>query len=88
MYHLLKSLSLTPYETAFMRSYLTIGVEPTDPFYTFATLSDVCADCGIGADIMRGVLGSLTKKGILMPDAYGDGANVIGLCDEYHYLVK
>jgi len=71
--------TLTKLESVFMDAFIRIGFFPESPNYCFVDISEVADAANMRIDVAKGVLGSLAKKNVLLPDAYGDGSQIIGL---------
>jgi|DEB0MinimDraft_4_1074332.scaffolds.fasta_scaffold131741_2 hypothetical protein len=85
----LASLNLTDMETLFMFSLICVHTIPSDPNWYGHDIRDYCKNLGIDVKVLRGVVGSLAKKGLVDPDFFGDDTpdgNVIGLRREYFWL--
>ena len=85
----LATLNLTDMETMFMFALICVGTIPTEPMFYDRDIQDYSKNLAIDVKVLRGVVGSLTKKGLVDPDFFGDDtpqANVIGLCREYFWL--
>ena len=80
----LGALQLTEMETATMTSLISLLY--AEPGFSDVDAKDLSKDTGIPMNSIRGVLSSLTKKGLIWMDDPGAGFIIIYLSEQFYYL--
>jgi DNA-binding IscR family transcriptional regulator len=82
----MNELNLTELEsktlTAFIRGLYA------EPGFSDVDVNDLSSVLGIPTKVLRGVLGSLVKKGIVSIEENGGGYDIIYMKEKYWYLVN
>lgn len=85
----MKNLNLTQLETTTLTELINnIDIDITeDSIFSCVDANDLSKFTGIAINKMRGVVGSLIKKGIVyLVDEDGDGTEIVYLENDYFYL--
>ena len=85
----MKNLNLTQLETTTLTELIkNIDIDITeDSIFSSVETNDLSKFTGIEINKMRGVVGSLIKKGIVyLEDFDGDGTEIVYLENDYFYL--
>ena len=85
----MKNLNLTQLETTTLTELINnIDIDITeDSIFSCVDANDLSKFTGIVINKMRGVVGSLIKKGIVyLVDEDGDGTEIVYLENDYFYL--
>ena len=80
----LAALHLTEMETSTMESLISLLY--AEPGYSDVDAKDLSKDTGIPVNSIRGVLSSLTKKGLIAIDDNGAGFQIVYLMEQFYYL--
>jgi hypothetical protein len=83
----LKDLNLTELETRFMESF--IGELYAEPGFSDVGLEDMAGMLKVNINVIKGVVGSLVKKGIIWigeKEWLGSDCDIIYLVRDYQYL--
>ena len=80
----LAALHLTEMETSTMESLISLLY--AEPGYSDVDAKDLSKDTGIPVNSIRGVLSSLTKKGLIDIDDNGAGFQIVHLMEQFYYL--
>ena len=78
------ALNLTEMETATMESLISFLY--AEPGFSDVDAKDLSKDTGIPVNSIRGVLSSLTKKGLIQIDDPGAGYQIVYLMEQFYYL--
>jgi hypothetical protein len=78
-------LNLTELESKTLTAF--IGGLYAEPGFSDVDVRDLSKELEISTKVLRGVLGSLVKKGIIFVDDNG-GSDIIYMNEEYWYLVN
>jgi len=78
------ALNLTEMETATMESLISLLY--AEPGFSDVDAKDLSKDTGIPMNSIRGVLSSLTKKGLIAIDDPGAGFQIVYLMEQFYYL--
>jgi DNA-binding IscR family transcriptional regulator len=79
-------LNLTELESLTLTAF--IGGLYAEPGFSDVDVNDLSKELEISTKVLRGVLGSLVKKGIVSIEANGGGYDIIHMREEYWYLVN
>jgi DNA-binding IclR family transcriptional regulator len=79
-------LNLTELESLTLTAF--IGGLYAEPGFSDVDVNDLSSVLGIPTKVLRGVLGSLVKKGIVSVDENGGGYDIIHMREKYWYLVN
>jgi predicted DNA-binding transcriptional regulator len=79
-------LNLTELESQTLGAF--IGFLYAEPGFSDVDVNDISGELGISTKIIRGVLGSLVRKGIVQIDTNDSGYDIIYLRTEYWPLVN
>jgi predicted DNA-binding transcriptional regulator len=84
----MNELNLTELESKTLTAF--IGGLYAEPGFSDVDVNDLSKELEISTKVLRGVLGSLVKKGIVFIDAaqWVGGYDIIYLCERYWYLVN
>lgn len=80
----LAALNLTEMETATMESLISLLY--AEPGFSDVDAKELSRDTGIPMNSIRGVLSSLTKKGLIGIDDPGAGFQIVYLMEQFYYL--
>jgi predicted transcriptional regulator len=83
---MINELNLTELETKTLTTF--IGGLYAEPGFSDVDVNDLSSELKISTKVLRGALGSLVKKGIVMIDSNGGGYDIIYLNKPYWYLVN
>ena len=79
-------LNLTELESLTLTAF--IGGLYAEPGFSDVDVNDLSSELEISTKVLRGVLGSLVKKGIVSVDENGGGYDIIYMREKYWYLVN
>jgi predicted transcriptional regulator len=79
-------LNLTELESLTLTAF--IGGLYAEPGFSDVDVNDLSKELEISTKVLRGVLGSLVKKGIVSVDENGGGYDIIYMREKYWYLVN
>ena len=79
-------LNLTELESKTLNAF--IGGLYAEPGFSDVDVNDLSKELEISTKVLRGVLGSLVKKGIVSVDENGGGYDIIYMREKYWYLVN
>jgi DNA-binding IscR family transcriptional regulator len=79
-------LNLTELESKTLTAF--IGGLYAEPGFSDVDVNDLSCGLQISTKVLRGVLGSLVKKGIVCIENNGGGYDIIYMREEYWYLVN
>lgn len=79
-------LNLTELESKTLTTF--IGGLYAEPGFSDVDVSDLSSELEISTKVLRGVLGSLVKKGIVSIENNGGGYDIIHMREKYWYLVN
>jgi transcription initiation factor IIE alpha subunit len=79
-------IELTELETKTLNTFVSCLY--AEPGFSDVDANDLSEELGISTKIIRGVLGSLVKKGLVTIDNNGQGYDIIYLNTPYWYLVN
>jgi predicted transcriptional regulator len=83
---MINELNLTELETKTLNAF--IGGLYAEPGFSDVDVNDLSKELEIPTKVLRGVLGSLVKKGIVSVDENGGGYDIIYMREKYWYLVN
>jgi hypothetical protein len=79
-------LNLTELESLTLTAF--IGGLYAEPGFSDVDVNDLSSELEISTKVLRGVLGSLVKKGIVSIEENGGGYDIIHMREKYWYLVN
>jgi predicted transcriptional regulator len=79
-------LDLTELESLTLTAF--IGGLYAEPGFSDVDVNDLSSELEISTKVLRGVLGSLVKKGIISIEENGGGYDIIHMREKYWYLVN
>ena len=79
-------LNLTELESKTLTAF--IGGLYAEPGFSDVDVNDLSKELEISTKVLRGVLGSLVKKGIVSIEENGGGYDIIYMRESYWYLVN
>jgi hypothetical protein len=79
-------LNLTELESLTLTAF--IGGLYAEPGFSDVDVNDLSKELEISTKVLRGVLGSLVKKGIVSIEENGGGYDIIHMREKYWYLVN
>ena len=79
-------LNLTELESLTLTAF--IGGLYAEPGFSDVDVNDLSKELSISTKVLRGVLGSLVKKGIVSIEENGGGYDIIHMREKYWYLVN
>ena len=79
-------LDLTELESLTLTAF--IGGLYAEPGFSDVDVNDLSSELEISTKVLRGVLGSLVKKGIISIEENGGGYDIIHMRERYWYLVN
>ena len=79
-------LNLTELESLTLTAF--IGGLYAEPGFSDVDVNDLSKELEISTKVLRGVLGSLVKKGIVSIEENGGGYDIIHMNEKYWYLVN
>ena len=82
----ISELRLTELESKTLTAF--IGGLYAEPGFSDVDVNDLSKELEIPTKVLRGVLGSLVKKGIVSVDENGGGYDIIYMREKYWYLVN
>ena len=82
----ISNLNLTELESLTLTAF--IGGLYAEPGFSDVDVNDLSKELEIPTKVLRGVLGSLVKKGIVSVDENGGGYDIIYMREKYWYLVN
>jgi len=82
----MNELNLTELESLTLTAF--IGGLYAEPGFSDVDVNDLSSELGIPTKVLRGVLGSLVKKGIVSIEENGGGYDIIHMREKYWYLVN
>jgi predicted transcriptional regulator len=82
----MNELNLTELESKTLTAF--IGGLYAEPGFSDVDVNDLSSELEISTKVLRGVLGSLVKKGIVSVEENGGGYDIIYMREKYWYLVN
>lgn len=82
----MNELNLTELESLTLTTF--IGGLYAEPGFSDVDVNDLSKELSIPTKVLRGVLGSLVKKGIVSIEENGGGYDIIHMREKYWYLVN
>jgi DNA-binding IscR family transcriptional regulator len=82
----MNELNLTELESLTLTAL--IGGLYAEPGFSDVDVNDLSSELEISTKVLRGVLGSLVKKGIVSVEENGGGYDIIHMREKYWYLVN
>ena len=82
----INELNLTELESKTLNTFVSCLY--AEPGFSDVDVKDLSDELGISTKIIRGVLGSLVKKGVVTIDNNGQGYDIIYLTTPYWHLVN
>jgi DNA-binding IscR family transcriptional regulator len=82
----MNELNLTELESLTLTAF--IGGLYAEPGFSDVDVNDLSSELEISTKVLRGVLGSLVKKGIVSIEENGGGYDIIHMREKYWYLVN
>jgi hypothetical protein len=79
-------INLTELESKTLNAF--IGGLYAEPGFSDVDVNDLSSELEISTKVLRGVLGSLVKKGIVSIEENGGGYDIIHMREKYWYLVN